>query len=516
MAGIFVVAAQWPQAWWTMLVVAPLVIVGTCDMLQTRSTLKRNYPLLGRGRYWMEALRPKIYQYFVESDIDGRPFNRVHRSVIYQRAKGQRDTMPFGTQLDVNEVGYEWMAHSMSPTPREEVEHDPRIKIGGPDCKHPYISSLLNISAMSFGSLSANAVMALNLGAKMGGFAHNTGEGGVSPHHLKHGGDLIWQIGTGYFGCRTSEGLFDPERFAETAKLPSVKMIELKISQGAKPGHGGILPASKNTSEIAKIRGVEAATQINSPPGHTAFTSPIGLLKFIAKLRELAGGKPVGFKLCVGKRSEYIAVCRAMVETGISPDFISIDGGEGGTGAAPVEFANSVGMPLTEGLVFAHDALVGYGLRDNIRLIASGKVATGFHIVRNLALGADLCASARSMMLALGCIQALECNHNICPTGITTHDPSLTVGLVVADKGPRVRNFHSETVESATELFSAAGFRSPRDVRRYHIFRRISPIEIKRIDEIYPDVEPGSFPSSPPQRYADAVARSDPKRFDPV
>lgn len=476
----------------------------------------RNFPIIGRGRYWMEDLRPKMYQYFIESDLNGRPFSRVLRSLVYQRAKRELDTTPYGTQLDVYEVGYEWLAHSIDPVPEEEMDFSPRIKIGGPDCSRPYSASLLNISAMSFGSLSHTATKALNGGAKDGNFCHNTGEGGISPHHLEHGGSLTWQVGTGYFGCRTKEGKFDEGLFKENAGRPTVKMIELKLSQGAKPGHGGILPAVKNTPEIAAIRGLEPYTRVLSPPRHSAFSSPKGLLEFIQKLRELSGGKPVGFKLCVGKRSQVIALCRAMIATGIRPDFITVDGGEGGTGAAPLEFSNAVGFPLKEGLVFVYDALVGHGLKKDIKIVASGKIITGFDIVRALGLGADLCNSARGMMLALGCIQALECNKNTCPTGVTTQDPDLAAGLDVADKRTRVKNYQSETLRSAAELFSATGFRNPADVQRFHLFRRVSPIEVRRLDEIYPYYGEGSMlDGNCPDCYRDIYDRADVDTFEP-
>ena len=505
-----------PRLLYAWVVLGPLLLLGFYDYFQKRRTILANFPLVGRGRYWMEMLRPKIYQYFVESDINGSPFNRVQRSVVYQRAKRDLDTTPFGTQLDVYAVGYEWMAHSIAALSEEEIDPSPRVSIGEGACAKPYSASLLNISAMSFGALSPNAVLALNEGARRGGFAHNTGEGSASPYHLERGGDLIWQIGTGYFGCRTVDGKFDASRFRETASLDAVKMIEVKLSQGAKPGHGGILPAAKNTPEIARIRGVIPGTKVVSPPGHTAFSTPRGLVEFIARLRELSGGKPVGFKLCVGKRSEFVAICLAMREAGVTPDFISVDGGEGGTGAAPVEFSNAVGLPLKEGLVFVHDALVGCGLRDKIKVIASGKIVSGFDIVRALALGADLCASARGMMLALGCIQALECNSNNCPTGITTQNPWLVAGLDVEDKARRVRNFHAETLRAAAELFGAASFRKPSEVRRHHIFRRVSPIEIKRIDEVYPYVPEESFLGADiPAPYREIVARATPDSFQP-
>ena len=441
----------------------------------------------------MEELRPKIYQYFVESDINGRPFNRVHRSVVYQRAKRDLDTNPFGTQLNVYEVGYEWLNHSISPLDHAEINRHPRVQIGNSSCKQTYSASLLNISAMSFGALSANAVLSLNGGAKLGNFAHNTGEGGVSSYHKDPGGDLIWQIGTGYFGCRTKDGSFNPEEFQKNAAHESVKMIEVKLSQGAKPGHGGILPAIKNSPEIAAIRGLEPHTTVISPPGHSAFRTPIEMMEFIQKLRELSGGKPIGFKLCVGRPPEFIAICKAMRETGITPDFVAVDGGEGGTGAAPVEFSNAVGMPLKEGLVLVHDSLVGFDLKKDVKIIAAGKVITGFDIVRSLALGADLCYCARGMMLALGCIQALECNSNTCPTGITTQNPQLTTGIVVEDKEVRIANYHHETVEAAAELIASAGLSRTSELRRWHISRRINNTDIRTYDQIYPYVEPGAL-----------------------
>jgi glutamate synthase domain-containing protein 2 len=350
----------------------------------------------------------------VESDTSGRPFSREQRSVVYARAKNTRDTIPFGTVEDVYETGYEWVNHSLSP---KKIGHaDVRVMIGGPDCKQPYSASLLNISAMSFGALSNNAVIALNQGAKIGGFAHNTGEGGISPHHLM-GGDLIWQVGTGYFGCRDKDGKFCPDTFSENAQKEQVKMIEIKLSQGAKPGHGGILPAAKLTQEIAKIRNVPMGKDVDSPPGHNAFTNPLEFIDFVTQLRELSGGKPIGFKLCVGKRREFIAICKAMHETGIAPDFISVDGGEGGTGAAPMEFSNHIGTPLVEGLIFVHNVLVGFDLRKKVKIISGGKMTSGFGLVKRLALGADLCNSARAMMMALGCIQARKCNSNLCPVG---------------------------------------------------------------------------------------------------
>lgn len=492
------IAIFWPPILWSMVLFGPLILLGIVDMLQTKRTIVRNFPILGRLRYTMEFLRPKIYQYFIESDIDGRPFSRVNRSVVYQRSKKVLDTAPFGTQLNVYEEGYEFANHSIAALDHHKLDHDPRVRIGGADCKQPYDCSLLNISAMSFGSLSKNAVEALNGGAKIGNFAHNTGEGSVSPYHLKHGGDLIFQIGTGYFGARDLEtGKFSDEVFAESAQRPTVKMIELKLSQGAKPGHGGILPAKKNTPEIAKIRGVKPGTAVLSPAFHTAFTTPLEMMRFIGKLRELSGGKPVGFKLCVGQKSEFLAICKAMLETGIKPDFIAVDGGEGGTGAAPIEFSNSVGMPMRDGLVFVHDALVGFGLKKDIKIIASGKIATAFDMFRALALGADACYSARSFMLALGCIQSLECNLNICPTGIATQRSDLMAGLVVTQKKDRVANFQMETIQAFVELMAAAGLDHPEKIRRNHIHRNETWTVIRRYDQSYPYIPEGALLSKP-------------------
>jgi glutamate synthase domain-containing protein 2 len=438
-------------------------------------------------------LRPFRAQYLLESETDGAPINRMFRAIVYQRAKGDLDSVPFGTKVDTYEDGYEWMGHSIAARNLQELDPDPRVRIGGADCAQPYSAALLNVSAMSFGALSSNAVRALNRGAALGGFYHNTGEGGVSDYHLEYEGDLVWQIGTGYFGCRSEDGGFSAERFRETVALPAIKMIEVKLSQGAKPGHGGILPASKNTDIIARIRQVPVGTEVVSPSAHRAFDSPRGLLEFLQRLRELSDGKPVGFKLCVGRKSEFIAICKAMVETGITPDFITVDGGEGGTGAAPLEYSNSVGMPLRDGLAFVVDTLIGFGLREQLRVIASGKIITGFHIARALALGADLCNSARGMMLAMGCVQSLECNTNRCPTGITTQDPRLIRGLDVADKGTRVARFHAETVHALLDLTSSAGLAAPGELRREHIFRRIDMATVRRYDELFPVPETGAW-----------------------
>lgn len=485
----------WEPVKWIAPVVLAVLILGFYDMFQKKHTIKRNFPVVGNFRYLLESVRPEIMQYFVETDTEGRPINRIFRSLIYRRAKGVNDTAPFGTQSDVYAEGYEWMNHSLYAQPIKHlgVDAEPRVLIGGKDCTQPYSSSLLNISAMSYGSLSRNAVLAMNSGAQKGKFAQNTGEGGITPHHKEPGGDLIWQIGTGYFGCRHKDGTFNEEMFTKNATLTNVKMIEVKLSQGAKPGHGGILPAKKNTPEIAEIRGVEQGTDVLSPPTHSSFSNPEGLMHFIKKLRDLSGGKPVGFKLCLGKKSEFKEICKAMISTGIKPDFISIDGGEGGTGAAPIEFANSMGMPLRDGLALAIDMLRGYDLKKDIKVIAAGKVFSGFHMARVIALGADLVYSARAMMMATGCIQALVCNTNACPVGVATQDEKLMKGLVVEDKADRVFNFHHETVKSFVELMGASGIENPEQLSRVHINRRIIMDTVKRYDEIYPEVTEGAY-----------------------
>jgi glutamate synthase domain-containing protein 2 len=514
-AAVAALGYFFPKALWLYVLVLPIVLVGLSDVFQKTQSLKHNFPVIGRMRWWAEWMRPKVYQYFIESDTDGAPFNRLSRNVIYQRAKKVNDTTPFGTQLDVYQTGYEWLNHSINPLPHDKVDHNPRVLVGGPDCLKPYSASILNISAMSYGSLSKNAIMALNGGAKLDGFAHNTGEGGLSPYHLEPGGDVIWQIGTGYFGCRHPDGTFNFDAFAERSQLPNVKMVEIKLSQGAKPGHGGILPAAKVTDEIAKIRLVEKGKDVLSPPYHTAFNSPIGLLQFVKKLRELSGGKPVGFKLCIGQKSQFIAICKAMVKTGITPDFITVDGGEGGTGAAPLEFSNSVGMPLRDALAFVYDALHGYGLKKHIKIIASGKVHTGFDIVKNIALGADMCNCARAMMLAIGCIQALECNTNTCPTGVATQNPKLSAGLNVDNKKQRVANYHHETIKAAVELMGAAGISHPDKLHRSHIYRRVSANQIQTYAEMYPYLLKGSLLEAPyPQGWELNVMHSHEETFE--
>jgi len=512
---LFIIALFWPPVLWGLLVVLPIVVLGIYDMLQTRHTIWRNFPVLGRGRGLLELIRPMIRQYFIESDTSGVPVNRVFRSVVYQRAKGSMDTVPYGTRFDVYRVGYEWIGHSLAAENPGQIDPDLRISIGGNDCRHPYNASILNISAMSFGALSRNAILALNGGAKKGGFAQNTGEGGLSPYHFENAGDLIWQVGTGYFGCRDRKGRFHEEQFKEKAAHSAIKMIEIKLSQGAKPGHGGVLPACKNTPEIAQIRGVEPYIRIDSPATHSTFSNPIGLMLFVQKLRDLSGGKPVGFKLCMGRKAEFMGLCKAMIETGICPDFITVDGGEGGTGAAPLEYSNSIGMPLAEGLAFVSDCLIGFDLKKNIKLIASGKIFTGFHIIKRLCLGADLCNSARGMMLAMGCIQSLQCNTNACPTGITTQNPALINGLVVTDKIDRVANFHKETVSSVADILAAVGLTNSEQLDRSQIFRRISQTSICSYDEIYPPLPVGCFlDGQVPKVFRDDLSLANAKSFD--
>jgi len=438
-----------------------VLVIGFLNSIQHKHAVLRNFPVLGYFRYFFEEIAPELQQYFIERNTDGKPFSRNERSIVYQRSKNIGATTPFGTQLDINHSSYEGLKHSIFPA--EVSEELPRVVVGGPDCKQPYSASLLNISAMSYGSLSDNAVIALNKGAQKGNFYHNTGEGGLTEFHLQ-GGDVCWQIGTGYFGCRNDEGNFDAEKFAEKANHPFVKMIELKISQGAKPGHGGVLPASKNTEQIAKIRGVKPHTTILSPPSHTAFNDAKGLVQFIAHLRELSNGKPVGFKLCIGKTSEFEQICQEMILQNCFPDFITVDGAEGGTGAAPLEFSDGVGMPLEPALIFVNKTLTNYNIREKISVICSGKIISGYSILKAIAMGADLCNSARGFMFSLGCIQALRCNTNKCPTGVATQNKMLIKGLVVSDKSERVYHFHKNTLLAANELLAAAGKSSYEDV----------------------------------------------------
>lgn len=469
----------------------PLFIVGLIDMSQKKHTIRRNFPVIGHARYIFEMIRPEINQYFIESNTDGAPFSREERSLVYQRAKKVTDTLPFGTQRDVYEVGYEYVPHSLAPVHVDSKKL--KVVVGGKDCLQPYEASILNISAMSYGSLSQNAIMSLNGGAHDGGFAHNTGEGGLSDYHLQNGGDLIWQIGTGYFGCRDEKGNFNPEQFKEKCRHPQVKMIEIKLSQGAKPGHGGILPKEKLTQEISRIRHVPMGQDVISPPWHSAFSSPKELCAFIKELRNLSGGRPVGIKLCIGRESEFMALCKAMMETSIHPDYISIDGAEGGTGAAPLEFSNSVGMPGQDAIVFAVDTLRGFNLKKDIRVFASGKLTSAFGIIRHLCLGVDVCYAARPFLLSLGCIQALRCNTNDCPTGIATQNPDLTEGLVVKDKRTRVKNFHEQTLKGVAELLGAMGIKDHQTLSPHLLKRRVSQFDVKSLAEIVPWVSEGSY-----------------------
>ena len=491
--GLLAAAASWlafGQGLLAGLVFFALVVLGIRDLLQTRHAILRNYPVIGHLRFLFEYVGPEIRQYFIESDTDAAPFSRAQRSLVYQRAKGEPDNRPFGTQLDVGQRGYEWVNHSMMPT--HLASSDFRVTIG-PDTAQPYQASIFNISAMSFGSLSGNAILALNQGARLGHFAHDTGEGSISSYHRVHGGDLIWEIGSGYFGCRDGDGRFSPERFVANACEPQVKMIEIKLSQGAKPGHGGILPAAKVTPEIAAARGVAPWIDCISPSAHSAFTTPIEMMEFIARLRELSGGKPVGFKLCIGHPWEWFGLVKAMLATGITPDFIVVDGGEGGTGAAPVEFSDHVGAPLQEGLLLVHNTLVGSGLRSRIKLGCAGKVITAFDIVRMMALGADWCNAARGFMMALGCIQAQTCHTGNCPTGVATQDPVRERALVVPDKAQRVFNFHRTTLLALKEMVQAAGLLHPGDITAHHIVRRITDTEVRLLANLIMQVEPGSL-----------------------
>jgi len=475
------------MGWSLLLGAAGLVALGVHDLLQTHHSILRNYPVIGHLRFVLEFVRPEIRQYFIESDNEAAPFSRSQRSLVYQRAKGESDKRPFGTQLDVQAPGFEWINHSVAPS--QLATHDFRITIG-PETAQPYSASVFNISAMSFGALSANAILALNAGAKRGGFAHDTGEGSISAYHRVHGGDLVWEIGSGYFGCRHADGSFDPEKFAHSARDPQVKLIEIKLSQGAKPGHGGVLPGPKVTPEIAAARGVPMGVDCVSPAAHSAFATPLEMMQFIVRLRELSGGKPTGFKLCIGHPWEWFAMVKAMLASGITPDFIVVDGSEGGTGAAPVEFTDHVGSPLQEGLLLVHNTLRGAGLRGRIRLGCAGKVVSAFDIARMMALGADWCNSARGFMFALGCIQAQSCHTGRCPTGVTTQDPVRQRSLVVPDKAVRVYNFHQQTLHALQELVQAAGLQHPSDITAHHIVRRGSDHRVSSLAQLMPSQLP--------------------------
>lgn len=469
---------------------AAMALLGTRDMVQNTHTVSRNYPILAHFRYFFESIGPEIRQYFIESDTEERPFSREQRTIIYQRAKNILDKRPFGSQMNMYDEGFEWINHSMRPTDIEN--NDFRIEIGK-SCAKPYKASVFNISAMSFGSLSANAILSLNKGAKLGNFYHDTGEGSISRYHRQPGGDLVWEIGSGYFGCRHQDGSFNEEMFRENASLDQVKMIEIKLSQGAKPGHGGILPGEKVTPEIAEARGVEVGKDVVSPASHSAFETPLELLDFIEKLRDLSGGKPVGFKLAIGHPWEWFAIVRAMLETGKKPDFIVVDGGEGGTGAAPLEFINRLGTPMTEALLLVHNTLVGTNLREDIAIGAAGKITSAFNIARTLALGADWCNAARGYMFALGCIQALNCHTGKCPSGVATQDPRRSNKLDVEDKSQRVYNFHKNTLDALSNLLAASGLRHPSELGPEHIIRRTSKTEIHSYMDLFPFLEPGEL-----------------------
>jgi len=489
------------NGWWVLpaLLLLALAALGTWDVLQTRHTILRLYPIVGHVRFLMEAIRPEIRQYFIESNTEAAPFDRETRDLVYDRAKGTKGDEPFGTERDVNAIGHEFLRHSLRARFADELA--PRVRLGGPDCTQPYDIALLNVSAMSFGALSANAIEALNAGAARGGFAHDTGEGGISPYHLRGGGDLIWEVGSGYFGCRDADGRFDPAKFADRARLAAVKAVSVKLSQGAKPGLGGVLPGAKVSPEIAATRGVPEGRTVVSPPAHSAFSTPLEFAEFIAILRRLSGGKPVGFKLCVGARTEFLSICKGILATGIAPDFIIVDGSEGGTGAAPQEFEDHVGMPLTEGLMLVHNSLVGTGLRDRIKIGASGKVASGVDIVSRVCQGADFTLSARAMMFAVGCIQALRCNTNHCPTGVATQDPARAKALDVADKTTRVFNYQRATVASAAQIVASMGLAGFHELSPAMLNRRVEGQRSRTYAEIYNWLMPGELLDDPPDSW---------------
>ncbi|MFJ4873338.1 FMN-binding glutamate synthase family protein [Streptomyces sp. NPDC088757] len=507
-----VAGAEASSLWWLAAVPLTLLgLLGAWDLLQRRHSVLRNYPVLGHARFLLEGIRPELQQYFIERNYDGRPFDRDVRNIVYERAKGTDAEEPYGTERDVYEAGHEFLIPSMAPCPVPETA--PRVRIGGPGCDRPYDMALLNVSAMSFGSLSANAVLALNGGAAAGGFAQDTGEGGLSDYHLRPGGDLIWEVGTGYFGCRTDEGDFDPSQFADKAAHDHVKCVSLKLSQGAKPGIGGVLPGAKVNAEIARVRGVPEGRTVVSPPYHRVFSTPRELVRFIARMRELSGGKPTGFKLCVGSRRQFLAVCKAMLEEDTTPDFIVVDGAEGGTGAAPLEFADHIGTPLTEGLLTVHNALVGVGLRDRVRIGASGKIATGTDLVKRMVQGADYGNAARAMMFAVGCIQAQRCHTNTCPTGVTTQDPRRARAIHVPDKTLRVQRFQEATVASALQIMASMGVTDPAQLRPHMLRRRIDPVTERSYEELYEWLHPGQLLAEPPASWATDWKSADPDRF---
>ena len=511
-AGFAFAAVAWSAGWWVAVaVLLALALLAWYDVLQRRHSILRNYPVLGHMRFLLEKIRPEIQQYFIERNTDGRPYDRDTRSVIYERAKGIHGEKAYGTELNVNQVGYEFVLHSSAP--KEPSKDQPRVRIGGPDCTKPYDMALLNVSAMSFGAISANAIRALNAGARRGGFAHDTGEGGLTDYHLENGGDLVWELGSGYFGARTKDGDFDPAMFRDKAALEQVKCVSLKLSQGAKPGIGGVLPAAKVTAEIAKARNVPKGEKCVSPASHKVFHTPRELVHFVARMRELADGKPVGFKLCVGYRHELLAICKAMAEEQITPDFIVVDGSEGGTGAAPLEYEDHVGTPLTDGLITLHNALVGTGLRSRIKLGASGKVATGTDIVKRLIQGADYTNAARAMMQAVGCIQSQKCHTNECPVGVATQDPRRARALVVADKTTRVEQYQAATVAQAQQMIASLGLSSPADLHPAMLMRRVDHVHTASYFELYDWLAPRELLDDPPADWADDWAAANPDSF---
>ncbi|WP_410211075.1 FMN-binding glutamate synthase family protein [Aquirhabdus sp.] len=512
---LFTILCIYEHVWWLALITGAFVVLGFRDRFQSHHAILRNYPIIGHMRFLFEEFRPEIRQYFIESDTDELPFSRDQRSLVYQRAKKENDTRAFGTISNLYEGGSEWMTQSIGAMTLKD--HDFRIVIGGKDCLQPYSCSVFNISAMSFGALSANAIRALNRGAELGNFYHDTGEGSMSPYHLESKGDIVWEIASGYFGCRTLEGKFDPEEFQSKATNPQVKMIEIKISQGAKPGLGGLLPAGKVTPEIARTRGIPVAQDCVSPPAHTAFTTPRELIAFIKQLRDLSGGKPVGFKLCIGHPWEFMAIVKAMLLTDTYPDFIVVDGAEGGTGAADVEFMDHIGMPLRDGFLMVHNTLVGAGIRDKIRVGVSGKIISGFDVARMLALGADWCNSARGFMFALGCIQSRSCNTDRCPTGVATQDPYRQQALVVPDKAQRVKNFHEGTLAALAEIMGAVGVTHPDDLEPYHVIRRGPDGQIRLFSKHYYFLKDSSLITGEEQSdvYTQLWAMANPDTFNP-
>jgi glutamate synthase domain-containing protein 2 len=499
--------------WWALLaLIVILAGVGVYDLAQKKHSILRNYPVLGHMRFLLESIRPELQQYFIERNYDGRPYDRDTRTSIYQRAKGENEEQPFGTERDVNEIGYEYLVHSTKPV--EVAQEPPRARVGGPDCTQPYDMALLNVSAMSFGALSANALTALNAGAAQGGFAHDTGEGGISKYH-RQGGDLVWEVGSGYFGARTKDGGFDAAKFADKAADGQIKLVSLKLSQGAKPGIGGVLPAAKVTQEIAEARDVPAGEKCVSPPYHRVFSTPRELVLFIARMRELAGGKPAGFKLCVGSRADVLGICKAMVAEGVTPDFIVVDGAEGGTGAAPLEYEDHIGSPLTEGLMTVHNALVGVGLRDRVKIGASGKVATGIDVVKRIVQGADYTNAARAMMMAVGCIQAQTCHTNTCPVGVATQDPKRMRALNVPDKTSRVVRYQKAVVEQAMQVIASMGLCGPHELAPHMLRRRIDHTRTESYAELFEHLEPGQLLDEPPRTWALDWQLADADAFHP-